>query len=48
MGRIQRFLDRIYKLAYLTEPGNDNESQMTTADGNLLILGPSFEITNMY
>src|SRR6218665_1153641 len=35
-GRIQRFLDRMYKSGFLTELDTDIERQMTTADDNLL------------
>jgi len=35
-GRIQRFLDRMYKSGFLTEQDTDIERQMTAADDNLL------------
>src|SRR6218665_1914862 len=35
-GRIQRFLDRMYKSGFLTEQDTDIESQVTAADNNLL------------
>jgi len=35
-GRIQRFLEQMFKSGFLTEQDTDIESQMTAADANLL------------
>ena len=45
-GRIQRFLDRMYKSGYLTEADTDIERQMTLQ--RITYLESSSELTAMY